>query len=166
MAGKELTRVAAFGNTLQKQVENFAQLMPREMVGRFIHGVLTLMNDHPELQRCSDRSLLMVCRRAAEDGLMLDGHEAAAVPFKDGAETKAQYIPMVLGIRKKVRASGEVSDFTAQVVFENDEFDYALGSNPYIHHKPSMSGGQSRPIVAAYSIATFKDGTKSYEIVN
>jgi len=78
----------------------------------------------------------------------------------------ATYVPMIFGIRKKVRATGMLSDWNVQVVQEGDEFDYALGDRPYIQHRPSMRGGRKRPVVAAYSVATFPDGTKSYEIMN
>jgi recombination protein RecT len=164
--GKQLAPLAAFREMLEKQTDNFARVMPPAMVGRFIHTVLTLLTDHPELQRCTPRSLIMACRRAAEDGLMLDGHEAAIVPFRDSAEVLAQYVPMIFGIRKKVRGTGLVSDWTVTPVFEGDDYDYALGSNPYVHHKPAITGGQKRPLVGVYSIATFPDGTKSFEIMN
>jgi recombination protein RecT len=52
------------------------------------------------------------------------------------------------------------------VVQEGDEFDYALGDNPYIHHKPASRGGRTRPVTHAYSIAKFPDGTLSREVMN
>src|SRR5262249_42948043 len=94
------------------------------------------------------------------------GREAAVVVFKSREGPIAQYIPMVQGLRKRVRQSGLISDLIAHVVFEGDEFDYALGDRPYIHHKPSMKGGRRRPVVAAYSIARFKDGTLSRMVMN
>jgi hypothetical protein len=58
------------------------------------------------------------------------------------------------------------ADWNVQVVQQGDEFDYALGDNPYIHHKPSPTGGRTRPVLFVYSIATYPDGTKSREVMN
>jgi len=75
-------------------------------------------------------------------------------------------MPMVLGIRKKVRNSGVLVDWTVQVVQEGDEFDFQLGDNPHIHHRPAPRGGRARRVIAAYSIATYPDGTVSREVMN
>jgi recombination protein RecT len=166
MATKEIAPLTATRDMLEEQTVNWLKYMPQSMVGRFIQGVLTLLSDHPELQRCSKKSLLLACRRAAEDGLQLDGHEACIMPFRDGAEMLAQYNPMVFGIRKKVRGSGLVADWTVTAVLEGDEFDYALGDNAYIHHRPAERGGLKRKLRWVYSIATFTDGTKSRVVMN
>jgi recombination protein RecT len=107
---------------------------------------------------------------AAQDGLLPDGREGAIVPYSADAEgaasETAQWMPMIAGIRKKVRNSGALIDWNVQIVQEGDQFDYQLGDDPFIHHKPSMKGGRTRKVIAAYSIATFKDGSKSREVMN
>src|SRR5262249_1552075 len=70
------------------------------------------------------------------------------------------------GIRKKVRNSGALADWNVQVVQDGDFFAYQLGDNPFIHHKPSLVGGRTRKVIAAYSIATYPDGTISREVMN
>ena len=57
-------------------------------------------------------------------------------------------------------------DWNCQVVQEGDLFDYQLGDEPYLKHKPSLTGGRDRPVIAAYSIAKYPDGTMSFEIMN
>src|SRR3546814_20446644 len=84
--------------------------------------------------------------KAAQDGLLPDGREGAIVPFKG----KASWMPMVAGIMKKVRNSGEIADWNAHAVYENDEFDYLLGDDQRIYHKPTM--GDPGQVVGAYSI--------------
>src|SRR3546814_14437724 len=89
--------------------------------------------------------------KAAQDGLLPDGREGAIVPFKG----KASWMPMVAGIMKKVRNSGEIADWNAHAVYENDEFDYLLGDDQRIYHKPTM--GDPGQVVGAYSIVKLKD---------
>src|SRR3546814_6152413 len=97
--------------------------------------------------------------KAAQDGLLPDGREGAIVPFKG----KASWMPMVAGIMKKVRNSGEIADWNAHAVYENDEFDYLLGDDQRIYHKPTM--GDPGQVVGAYSIVKLKDGTISRDFM-
>jgi recombination protein RecT len=154
----------ALRELIEKSSSQFAMLMPKETVDKFKRVVFTTLNDKPDLLRCNPRSLLSVMMHAAQDGLMLDGREAAIVPFKSGPDLIATYQPMVVGLRKKVRASGLINDLNCQVVFEGDQFDIAFGDRPYVHHKPSLTGNSKRKIIGAYSVATFKDDeSKSIE---
>ncbi len=100
--------------------------------------------------------------------MLPDGREGALVIYKtkDGDRwiDKVQWMPMVAGIRKKVRNSGEISTWDAQVVKAKDHFEFELGDDPFIKHRPCMDGDPG-PIVAAYSIATLKSGEKSREVM-
>jgi len=49
---------------------------------------------------------------------------------------KVQYMPMVRGLRKLAMNSGQIKRLGAYVVHKNDEFDYQLGFEADIHHKP------------------------------
>jgi recombination protein RecT len=162
---QQVSAIQGFRDLLERQTSQFAMLMPKETVDRFKRVIYTTLNDKPELLRCTPRSLISVCMHAAQDGLLLDGREAAVVPFKAGAELVATYQPMVVGLRKKIRASDLIFDLNCQIVFEDDPlFDIGFGDRPYVHHKPALKGGaKGRKIVGCYSVATFKDGTKSIE---
>jgi phage RecT family recombinase len=150
----------------------FATALPPHIpAARFARVAMTAIQNAPKLLRCDRQSLFNALMKCAQDGLLPDGREAAIVPYGSDDEGRAsadtaQYIPMVQGIRKKVRNSGALSDWNCQVVQEGDQFDYRLGDAPFIHHKPAMQGGRTRKVIAAYSIATFPDGTISREIMN
>jgi recombination protein RecT len=138
---------------------------------RFVRVVMTAVQRNPKLLRCTRQSFFNACMSAANDGLLPDGREGAIVPYGDdeggGSRSEnAQWLPMTQGLRKKVRNSGALTDWNVQVVQQGDEFDYALGDNPFIHHKPSPRGGRTRPVLFAYSIATYPDGSKSREVMN
>jgi recombination protein RecT len=91
--------------------------------------------------------------KCAQDGLLPDGREAALVTFKD----TVQYMPMVAGILKKVRNSGDLATIGAHVVYENDTFSYTLGDDERIDHKPLLVGDRGKPVLT-YAIAKTKDG--------
>jgi recombinational DNA repair protein RecT len=71
---------------------------------------------------------------------------------------------MVGGILKKIRQSGEISSIRAHVVHEGDDFDFELGDNERIQHKPNLL--QPGKPVAVYAIAKFKDGDIQREVMS
>src|SRR5271154_2351552 len=87
---------------------------------KFRRVVITAVNLNPDLLKADRRSLFTACVRAAADGLYPDGREAALVMFGNSAT----YMPMIHGIRKRMRNTGEVTSAEAEVVYERDFFDY------------------------------------------
>lgn len=160
--------VEVFRADLTKLEQQFASALPAHMpVERFMRVVMTAIQNNPTLLKCSRQSLFNACMKAAQDGLLPDGREGAIVPFdsEKGGDT-ASWLPMIYGLRKKARNSGELSDWFAEVVHEGDEFEYQKGDNPFIFHRPAKTGGRTRPVTHAYSIAIYKDGSKSREVMN
>jgi len=129
-------------------------------VERFKRTVLTACNQTPGLLAVDRRSLFNAAVKCATDGLLPDGREAALVEFGG----KAQYMPMVRGLIKLARQSGEIATLSAYVVREKDEFEYVLGDDERLHHKPMIEGdaGKARLV---YATVTFKDGTKQREVM-
>ena len=124
---------------------------------RFVRVVMTAVQTTPALLQADRRTLFAAATKAAQQGLLPDGREGAIVTFKD----QAQWMPMVAGIMKLVRNSGEISTWSVQAVYENDKFDFCLGDDEHIEHKPALSNRGK--LIAVYSIVTMKDGEKSRE---
>lgn len=154
----------------------FAAALPTHVdPKKFTRVAITAIQHSPDLQDiarqspAARQSIYNACSRAAADGLMPDGREGAIVAFnrkvgENKYEKHAQWMPMVEGLRKMVRNSGEITNLSVQVVHENDQFDYQLGDQEFIIHKPALKGRGK--IIGAYSIATLKDGEKSREFMD
>jgi phage RecT family recombinase len=156
-----------FGVQLIEMKSQLAQALPVGIgADRFVRVTLTAIQLNPELLECDRKSLLLACLRAANDGLMPDGREGAFVIFKDSKrKTKlAQWMPMYQGLLKKVRNTGDLMSISANVVYERDHFDYELGDNERIVHKPAI-GERGKPI-AAYAIARLRDGAVVREVMD
>jgi recombination protein RecT len=141
-----------------------AVLPPDVPLARFKRVVITAVNQNPDLYTADRRTLFTACQKAALDGLLPDGREAALVVFRtkitrDGREEQinaVQYLPMVHGICKRMRNTGEILAIDAHPVFKNDDFDYELGDNPFIKHKPNIDKpGELR---GAYCIIKLTNG--------
>lgn len=130
-------------------------------VDKFTSVVKTALNTNPDLLKADRQSLYNECVRAAQDGLLPDGREGALVVFGG----KVKWMPMIGGLRKKAAKHG--FDLIAQVVYENDEFEFQLGDEPKILHVPVPLNQNSGPLVGAYAIATeLKTGAKYREVMN
>ena len=138
-----------------------AALPPHINVEKFIRVAQTAILTNPAIAKLDKNSLYKSCIEAAQDGLLPDGKESAIVPFGNNAT----YMPMIAGVLKKVRNSGEISTINAQAVHEHDEFDYYIdGEGEHLTHRPEFKGARG-PEILTYAIAKLKDGSVYVEII-
>lgn len=133
---------------------------------RFHATVNQALRNNPDIFKATVVSIINACVKAAYDGCRLDGREAALVLHSvkvgknpDRWEDQAQYFPMVFGIVQQILRGGEVLAIDVDVIRENDKYQVSRGTNSEIIHYPELiqpRGG----IVAAYSVATLKNGLK------
>jgi recombination protein RecT len=162
---KVSTEVAVVRKELEQMESQFRAALPAHIpVERFMRVVMTALQQNPDLIACTRSSLWSACVKSAQDGLLPDGREGAIVPFDGKRGMIAQWMPMVFGLRKKVRNSGELIDWDVQLVYENDHFEHELGDQAFIRHRRLW--GPRGTIVGGYSIAHLKDGGVSREIMS
>ena len=169
-----------FRQSLGKEEDGLRALLPSHISPeKFQRTVMTAVQADPDLLKADRRSLIMSCMKAAQDGLLPDKREAALVIFntrqKDAqgqwiSVKQVQYMPMVYGLRKKILQSGEVADLQTAVVYraevESGSFLYEAGTEAMLRHRPMLElETADDDIVCAYSVATMKDGTKSFEVM-
>lgn len=157
---------------LASMAPQFAMALPSHIKPEKMQRVvMTVAQQNPDLLVADRRSLLGACIKCASDGLIPDGREAALVIFntktKDGGWVKAvQYMPMVAGLLKRARNSGDIASVTAQVVHEKDRFVWRPAEDkPIEHEAPPLNEDRGRPI-GAYAMARLKDGTIACEVLS
>lgn len=155
---------------LEQRMNEFKIALPTHIPAeRFVRTALTAINATPNILKEFDQpsmrmSLGLACLKAAQDGLIFDGREAALVMFRTKEGPKVQYMPMVYGLMKKARNSGEISSIEAHVICAGDEFTYELGDNERLIHKPNLKiRGEA---IGVYSVAKLKDGTIQREVMS
>lgn len=170
-------------NQLETRADDFRMALPAHITPeKFQRTVMTAAQSNPDILKSDRASLITACMKAAQDGLLPDGREAALVTFNtrkkgdDGqwySVTLAQYMPMVFGLRKKILQSGEISAIETNVVYrrevEEGHFVFEGGTEAMLRHRPMLELTDAEltddNIVAAYSVATMKDGSKSFEVM-
>jgi recombination protein RecT len=185
LATREPTQVTEYDRLrhgLERRANDFKMALPAHISPeKFQRTVMTAAQSNPDLLKADRASLITSCMKAAQDGLLPDGREAAIVTFNtsvkvDGQWRKimqAQYMPMVFGLRKKILQSGEISAIETNVVYrrevEEGAFVFEGGTEAMLRHRPMLDLTDEdladENIVAAYSVATMKDGTKSFEVM-
>lgn len=156
-----------------KQLEpQFKAALPAHMPSeRFTRIALSAINGNPDLldEKIDKRSLFASCMRAAQDGLVLDNREAALVTFNNKGTKQVQYIPMVAGILKKMRNTGDISTVSYGLVYqkewESGQFKYIKGDKEILEHTPILFA-EKGDLIGVYAVVTLKDGQKIREFMD
>lgn len=143
VATKQPTDIAGL---LEANRNALLQALPKTVkIDRFLRVAMNAIAKNPDLQKCTASSLYGAIMQSAQFGLEVGlMNQAHLVPYwnSDKRCFEAQFQIGYLGLRDMAEWYGDVEDGDAQVVYEKDEFDYELGDNPSIRHKPHK--GQSR----------------------
>jgi phage RecT family recombinase len=163
---KALAPIDAFRGQLTAMESQIKMVLPQNIAPeKFTRVVLTAVQQNPDLLNADRKSLFMACMQAAGDGLLPNGNEAAMVVYRTKSGNVAKYMPMVAGILKKVRNSGELLSICCNVVREGEEFKRWVDENgDHLNHTPSFSTNKN--IIAVYAIAKTKDGGSYIEVMS
>ncbi len=147
----------SFGALIPKLKTN---LPPHITPERFLSVTRIALLKNPKLIDLDRASLVNAALECSADGLVPDGREAAFVEFKG----KVKHMPMVQGIIKKIRQSGEVAIVSSHVIYENDRFRYWVDQNgvQVLFEPDFFSVSRGEPI-GAFAMAKFKDGDLAVE---
>lgn len=175
---KELPPLVKLNHQLEERAEEFRKALPSHISPEKLQRtIMTAVQSSPDLLAADRQSLIVSCMKAAQDGLLPDGREAALVIFSTKVKgewiKQVQYMPMAYGLRKKIVQSGEVASLQTGLVYraemEAGAFLYEIGLDNPIRHRPLLDLPAEElsddKIVAAYSIAKMKDGTISVEVM-
>lgn len=165
---KQLAPIDEIRSTMQKMAPQFQMVLPSHVTAdRFVRVVLTAIQTTPMLLDCDRGSLYAAAMKSATDGLICDGREAALIPFRVKGQLRASYMPMVAGILKKVRNSGELESIHPEVVYTADEFSWWIDENgPHLKHTPNLEAEERGEPRLVYTIARVKSGGVYIEIMS
>lgn len=141
--------------------DQFSIALPKHLKpDRFIRVALTAITKTPKLASCTRESLLSCLLDCSAIGLEPDGRKVHLIPYGD----KCTLIIDYKGLVDIARRSGEIADIHADVVCENDKFEFNFGSDSKLVHVPAPR--DRGDIVSAYSFVRLKDGSSSFEVMN
>lgn len=162
MSQNQLAPVDVIRRELTAMQPQFKAALPSHVSPeKFVRVAMTALQTNPDLQRADKRTLFGSFTRAAQMGLLPDGREGAVVMFGQNA----QFMPMIGGVLKLVRNSGELASLDALAVYASDKFTYRPGMDPVPLHEPDWFGDRGE-VIGVYAVAKMKDGAAYVEIMN
>lgn len=160
---KKSIRSILSSEAMKKQ---FALALPTHLsVNRFVRIALTALTKTPRLMECTQESLFACLLDLSQLGLEPDGRMAHLIPYRNKKKgiTECTLIIDYKGLVEMARRSNEISDIHADIVCENDEFEFNMGKvTKHIRNLKKERG----KMYAAYSKVVFKDGMESYEVMS
>jgi len=135
----------------------------------FGNAAIIAFQTNPQLRQCSPESVFTALRHLAGMGLVPDGREAAIVVYnsRDGKIAQAQ--PMVSGLRKVARNSGQIAQIFDDVVYEGETIIIQIEAGRRVWNHVNEDGHpinamtRGGKIIGAYAAAVLKDGSSEFE---
>ena len=157
--------VALMKADLGKMHGEFAKALPGHITAdKFVRTAQTAIALTRNIEKVKNpQSLLSACSKAAADGLILDGREAALVIDYNG---DVQYRPMMRGLLKLAWQSGEVKGIVVEIVRKGDIFRHSpTNLAEPIKHEINHEVERGEPYVV-YAFAELKDGGIVHEVMS
>ncbi|WP_373827196.1 recombinase RecT [Bacteroides heparinolyticus] len=132
---------------------------------RFTRMALTAVSTNPTLSECSQNSFLGALMTAAQLGLEPNTPlgQAYIIPYRNKGRLEAQFQIGYKGLLDLAHRSGEFSTIYAHTVYENDEFEYELGLNQTLRHKPA--NGERGAATHYYAVYHLVNGGYGFEVM-
>lgn len=146
-----------------------AKALPSVMTPeRFSRIVTTALTQTPLLADCTPASFFGAMLTSAQLGLEPNTPlgQAYLIPFKNNKKgvVECQFQIGYKGLIDLARRSGEIQTIEAHIVYENDEFDFELGLETKLRHKPAKSDrGQ---MVWVYAMYKLTNGGYAFEVMS
>lgn len=156
-------------NLLMTRKDGIAALLPKHLTPeKLVRGFMAQSTRNKRLLECTPASVLNTVLIAANLGLELGRQRGGIhpVPFKNGRTGKYECtpIPDYRGLMDLAYRSGRVLSIEARVVYENDKFDFAYGTESHVSHVPNLKDRGA--IKCFYVVAHLKDARPAFVVLS
>ncbi|QGH64189.1 recombinase RecT [Serratia proteamaculans] len=137
---------------------------------KFTTAAAVALANNSDLLGANRQSVINALSSCAKDGLIPDNREAALIVYKTKNANgqwipKAQYLPMIDGVMKRARQSGEVSVIATRAWYKNDQFRVWMDEDgEHIFYEPNLL--DRGELVGTFAYAKMKSGELQFEVMN
>jgi recombination protein RecT len=133
---------------------------------RFTRMALSALNNTPKLAECTQMSFLAALMSAAQLGLEPNTSlgQAYLIPYNNKNKLECQFQLGYKGLIDLVYRNDQVQTIQAQTVYEKDFFEYELGLNSKLIHKPALE--DRGKVVLFYALFKLKNGGYGFEVMS
>ena len=154
-------------NLITKMKPQIANALPSVLTPeRFTRMALTALSNNPKLQECSPQSFLGAMMQAAQLGVEPNTPlgQAYLIPFRNKGNMEVQFQLGYRGLIDLAYRSGEITSISAHEVCENDEFEYELGLDEKMRHKPALK--DRGEVILYYAVFRTKSGGSGFAVMS
>lgn len=133
---------------------------------RFTRMALSALNTTPKLSECSQISFLAALMNAAQLGLEPNTAlgQAYLIPYNNKGNLECQFQIGFKGLIDLVYRNDQVQSIQAHCVYSNDEFEYELGLNSKLIHKPALK--DRGEFVLVYALFKLENNGYAFEVMS
>ena len=163
----KLTKNMNIADMIKALEPEIKKALPTVMTSeRFTRIALSALNTTPKLAECSQMSLLAALMNAAQLGLEVNTPlgQAYLIPYSNKGKLETQFQIGYKGMLGLAYRNPELQTIQAQTVYENDEFEYELGLNSRLVHKPALH--DRGKVKCYYALYKLKNGGYGFEVMS
>ena len=133
---------------LERSKSAITMALPKHLSpDRMMRLALTCFSTNPQLRKCTPQSILSSVVVASQIGLEPGiAGQGYLIPYND----TCTFVPGWQGLVGLLNNTGRATAWSG-AVFEGDEFDFRLGSEPRCHHVPGENYGDPDKLVWVYA---------------
>lgn len=133
---------------------------------RFTRMALTAISTTPKLQECSQMSFIAALMNAAQLGLEPNTPlgQAYLLPYRNKGKLECQFQIGYKGMIDLVYRNKQVQTIQAQIVYENDYFEYELGIDSKLIHRPALE--ERGEMKCVYALFKMENGGYGFEVLS
>jgi len=165
---KRKANVTLFKNQLYAYKDRITDLLttnPNINVERFLAMAYNAVKRDKKLLAVVEKnpaSLFASLLLCAEYGLSPSPEvgECWLIPYGDVCQFQLGY----QGLVKLAYRNPAIKSISAELVYETDDFEYGLGLDPFLNHKPSA--GERGQLTHVYSVVKFREGEPMFKVMS
>lgn len=165
--GSKLKKSMSIADLIKAMGPEIKKALPKVISPeRFTRMALSALNTTPKLNECTQMSFLAALMNAAQLGLEPNTPlgQAYLIPYKNKGQLECQFQIGYKGLIDLSYRNTQMQIISAQTVYENDEFDYELGLNPRLVHRPVL--GERGEIRLFYGFFKLTNGGYGFEVMS
>ena len=156
-----VNEVAALMESHKAQI---ARALPKHLTAdRLARICLTELRKSEKLQQCDAMSFMGAVIQAAQLGLEPGSAlgECYLVPYKKECQLQLGY----KGMAKLAKQGGAVKSIELRTVYEGDDFDFQMGTDGFIHHRPDLKAVKRGEGIAYYAVIKTAEGGIEFDVM-
>lgn len=160
VARQEDATKPTIGQVIQSMSAELQRALPKHLDGdRMARLALTSLRLNPALGECTATSVAGALLTAAAAGVEVGTPEAYLVPYNKECTLIIGY----QGYTKLFWQHPQAQSLNAQAVYERDDFEYAYGLSPKLHHVPAK--GDRGAVIFYYAAVSLSTGGQHFEVL-